>query len=347
METKKICKACLKEKELSEFWKRKDCNDGYEPRCKLCHQQKIKIIPPYKEIVLNEEVRVCKACKQEKVISDFNKDRFRKDGVREKCRQCQKDKIYIVKDTQLIGKVATCRACFEEKDLSLFYKSKNKYETKCADCHKQNINIEKEVIYTDNKKRCSKCEIFKSFDQFYKSNTTRSKLNLTSSCIDCKKEYCNNNRQKLTESKRRYVDKNRDLVNEKERMKLKTNSFYKLKKYLRISIKHNLLNQNKKSKRTEEILGCSFEKFKIHIESQFLNWMNWDNYGNVCGTELEYNCSWDLDHIIPLSSETTEEGLIILNHWSNFQPLCSKINRDIKRNAIYPVTNLELKITKI
>jgi 5-methylcytosine-specific restriction endonuclease McrA len=75
--------------------------------------------------------------------------------------------------------------------------------------------------------------------------------------------------------------------------------------------------------------------------------MNWDNYGNTCGTELKYNCSWDLDHIVPISYAKTEEEIYILNHWSNFQPLCSKINRDIKKAVLHPCTNLELKITKI
>lgn len=32
--------------------------------------------------------------------------------------------------------------------------------------------------------------------------------------------------------------------------------------------------------------------------------------------------------IIPLSSVNTEDGLIKLNHYTNLQPLCSKINRD-------------------
>lgn len=345
-EFKKLCGACLQEKLIIEFYRNLNSKDGYERRCKVCHKNKKLFLPKTTETMPNEEIKLCRACGCEKSISAFNKDRTRKDGIREKCRQCQKDKVFIIKNIQLTGKLITCRACFEEKDLSYFYKTTKGYESKCADCHKQNKNIEKEVLYFEDQKKCSKCNVFKPFNQFYKANTTKSKVNIMPSCIDCKKQYNIDNREKLAEGKRRYINANRDLINEKERIKLKTNSFYKLKKYLRISIKHNLLNQNKKSKKTEEILGCSFEEFKRHIESQFLNWMNWDNYGNVCGTDLEYKCSWDLDHIIPLDSEITEEGLLILSHWSNYQPLCSKINRDIKRAILYPVTNLELKITK-
>ena len=346
MESKKKCKACLKEKEVCEFWKNSLSKDGYEPRCKLCHQQKIKIVQLHKEILLNEETKLCKACFIEKPISDFNKDKTRITGVREKCRQCQKDKVYIVKTIDLVGELSVCRACFQEKDLCFFIKANGNYESKCTECHKQNINIEKEIIYTELEKKCSVCKTFKPFDEFYKANTTKSKKSISSSCGECKRQYYKTNREIFTKSKRKYVDKNRDKINEKERTKLKTNPFYKLKKYLRISIKQNLLSKNKNSKRTEDILGCSFEVFKQHIESQFLNWMSWENYGNVCET-LEYNCSWDLDHIIPLSSESTEKGLLLLNHWSNFQPLCSKVNREIKRDILYPVTNLKLNITKI
>jgi hypothetical protein len=58
--------------------------------------------------------------------------------------------------------------------------------------------------------------------------------------------------------------------------------------------------------------------------------MTWDNYGLYNG---EPNYGWDIDHKIPSSSAITEEDLIKLNHYTNLQPLCSKINRDVKRNT--------------
>ena len=87
---------------------------------------------------------------------------------------------------------------------------------------------------------------------------------------------------------------------------------------------------NKKSK-TQDILGCSFEEFKIHLESKFESWMNWDNYGKYNG---ELNFGWDIDHVMCKSSAKTEEELIKLNHYSNLEPLCSKVNRDIKKNKL-------------
>ena len=95
----------------------------------------------------------------------------------------------------------------------------------------------------------------------------------------------------------------------------------------------NSLKRNGYSKKTRtfNILGCTFDEFKIHIESQFEPWMTWEIHGLYNG---ELNYGWDIDHIIPLSSAKTEEEIIKLNHYTNFQPLCSKINRDIKRDNL-------------
>ena len=78
-------------------------------------------------------------------------------------------------------------------------------------------------------------------------------------------------------------------------------------------------------------MGCSLSEFKTHLESNFEDWMCWDNYGLYNG---ELNYGWDIDHIVPSSSAKTEEESVKLNHYTNLQPLCGKINRVIKRNNL-------------
>jgi hypothetical protein len=80
-----------------------------------------------------------------------------------------------------------------------------------------------------------------------------------------------------------------------------------------------------------ENLGCSLEELKIFLESKFEPWMNWNNYGKYNG---EINYGWDIDHIIPLSIAKSEEEIYKLSHYTNLQPLCSKFNRDIKKDKI-------------
>jgi len=75
---------------------------------------------------------------------------------------------------------------------------------------------------------------------------------------------------------------------------------------------------------TETILGCTIVEFRDYIVNKWEKWMTWGNYGTYNG---EYDFGWDLDHIVPISSAKTEEDLIKLSHYTNYQPLCSKINR--------------------
>ena len=95
---------------------------------------------------------------------------------------------------------------------------------------------------------------------------------------------------------------------------------YNLKNLIKISIKKQGFSKNS---RTHNILGCSFEEFKIYIENQFEHWMDWSNNGINTGN---YNENWQYDHIIPISSAKTEEEVIKLNHYTNFQPLCARKN---------------------
>jgi len=83
----------------------------------------------------------------------------------------------------------------------------------------------------------------------------------------------------------------------------------------------------------EEILGCTIIEFRSHIESQFEVWQSWDNYGNWNGMPTERGVAWDLDHIVPMCTATTEDEVVRLNHYTNFQPLCSYINRFVKQGS--------------
>ena len=48
----------------------------------------------------------------------------------------------------------------------------------------------------------------------------------------------------------------------------------------------------------------------------------------------ELNYGWDIDHIVPSSTSQSENDCLLLNHYTNLQPLCSKVNRDLKINKI-------------
>jgi len=142
------------------------------------------------------------------------------------------------------------------------------------------------------------------------------------------KEYKNRNKDKVKKYANSYKKRRREL----DAFKKATDPLYSLKYKIRSSITKIFSRKGLvKNKKTLEILGCSYEEFKEYIESKFESWMNWNNRGKYNG-ELSYG--WDIDHIIPIHTAKTEEDIIRLNHFTNLQPLCSKINRDIK-NRFY------------
>lgn len=175
--------------------------------------------------------------------------------------------------------------------------------------------------------------------EYYKKNKETFKdnyLNNRETKIAKVKEYYNNNKAVVQEKNNQYYANNKAKINLRknvyEKEKRTTDSLYKLKHNIRRNIKMAIAGKGftKKSK-TTDILGCSFEVFKAHIEAQFLPWMNWPNQGLYNGQEAY---GWDFDHIIPISSATCEVDVMRLNHYTNFQPLCSKVNRDIKKGKL-------------
>lgn len=150
------------------------------------------------------------------------------------------------------------------------------------------------------------------------------------------KIYREENAEKIAEYRKEYRIKNKEVlrINKRNYEKKKRNAdpLYKLKSNIRVAITCALRKKGfSKRSRTYEILGCSFEDFKLYVESLWEPWMTWENYGLYNG---EPNYGWDIDHIIPQSSAEIEEDVIKLNHHTNLRPLCSYYNRVIKWNRI-------------
>jgi hypothetical protein len=113
-------------------------------------------------------------------------------------------------------------------------------------------------------------------------------------------------------------EEKRKTINEYVARRKATDPVYKLKITVRNRIKNMMVKLRlKKTANSISILGCNWIKFKNHIESQFTNGMTWENHGLH---------GWHLDHIIPLSCATTEKGVQVLSHYTNFQPKWAKDN---------------------
>lgn len=283
----------------------------------------------------------CSQCNIEKELIEFNKDKTSPDGLGYRCRECgktyakqyhqdnkEKYKAYYEKN----------RDKLKEKCIKYYYKNREKRCEKARQYHQDNKERLNEYTKEWREKN------IEHIKQYNIKNKERTK--------EFQKQYRENNKEKIKERGQKYYQKNKEKLNQqgaewrdrnKERAnewsrkyiknKLLHNNLFKLQMTIRNSINNSIRNNGyKKKSRTCEILGCSYEEFKNHIESQWEEWMNWDNHGGYYkGKEKK---KWDLDHVIPLASANTEEEIIKLNHYTNFQPLCSYINRHIKKDLL-------------
>ena len=150
------------------------------------------------------------------------------------------------------------------------------------------------------------------------------------------RKYRENNRDVSIQKSREYYAKNKDEQNERRRRDYVVNksreikgaviriqnrrindSFFKFKMDLRTLIRgaFNRKGYQKKSK-SYIILGEEFEfvfMYLIHTAEK--------RYGFYDETK-----TYHIDHIVPISSATTEEEVIKLNHWTNLQYLTPEDN---------------------
>lgn len=211
----------------------------------------------------------------------------------------------------------TCSKCKESKSIDCFNthnKTIDGYRKWCKDCDKKQRqeyylkNIEKltqkkKQYYLDN--RDNELLRRKEYHQSKKDDIEYQNK---------RKEWSKNNPDKVRESNNKYRN---------NRKKNDPVYMIQLKMYgiVRKCIRRK--GYTKRSK-TNDIVGCDWIILKEHIENQFTQEMNWDNYGTY----------WDIDHIIPISSAKTEEEVLKLNHYTNLQPLESFYNRHIKRGNL-------------
>ena len=221
--------------------------------------------------------------------------------------------------------------------IDLEKEKKKEYNKKYYQDNKNKI-IEQQKEYC----KINKQQINKQKKEYYQNNKEQ--------ISEKQKKYCKINKEKISEKRKKYHKKyylennqqikqyrlnNKQQINEKNKEYIKnrkaTDVLFKLKcnigDLIRISIRSN--GYTKQSK-TFEILGCTYEEFKQHIERQFIVGMNWDNRKD-----------WHLDHIYPVSLAKDEADLIKLNHYTNFQPLWALENIK-KRNKVIASTQIKL-----
>lgn len=197
----------------------------------------------------------------------------------------------------------------------------SKRYTKSRQCYmcKQNWREENKHRYT--------------YNAYHKSYYQRHKTEILGRRSEYNKQYHRNNRDRLNILQQGYFKEN-----------MKDPAFAAMQTVRRrilIALKRSGLN---KSSKTVDLIGCTIQELKRHLEGKFLKGMSWEN------RQL-----WQIDHIVPLNFFLINYDLSkksvqqIAFHHSNLQPLWSQDNnfksdKILRRVAEEKILNIKKKL---
>lgn len=137
-------------------------------------------------------------------------------------------------------------------------------------------------------------------------------------------KYADDKSDHIRKYKKDWSDQNRERLNRQYSRRLRTNPNARLAHAIRSRLNRAI----KTNRRTTELLGCSIQELKAHLEAQFAPGMTWDNHGE-----------WHIDHIVGLVNWdlTDPVQLAKASHYTNLRPLWANDNlRRKKRNITSP-----------
>jgi len=231
------------------------------------------------------------------------------------CGSCNKEYSKLKRD--LLNWSNNCSSCFGKKrgkELGDEFGKKQPLKGTCIDCHKS--------IHS-NRKRCPSCATTYSssrmmghYNPMWTGNGVcdcgKRKSNSASYCRVCSIK----KGMKSGPNNGRFISKNREIY-------LKNKKIQKTLSHMVNNVCRSLkIIKNKR--KSKEILGYSWEEFKLNIESKFKDGMNWENRKD-----------WHIDHIIPVSWFISNNlyDIEMVNSLNNLQPLWAKENLN-KRDKV-------------
>ena len=277
----------------------------------------------------------CSKCGESKDLDCFAQRKDTKDGYRGMCEVCQKAQQaeYRKKNKKKIQ--AKARSDYlknrEEKlrKDKIYYQKNRQYvlnrQKNYYINNKEKIAEKDKKYQKKNKKKIQKRvqayndrpEVKKWRSEYNKAYGEANKESIK----EVSKAYRTREKKRIMEQKKIYVNK-----------RIKSDPLFRLNRNYRRSC-HRALQSigHKKNNRSLKLLGLeTWQELAKHLQSQFYDHpetgeeMTFDNHGYY---------GWHIDHIIPISTATTEEEMIKLCHHTNLQPMWAEENR-AKSNKI-------------
>jgi len=306
MDTKK-CYQCKRELPLDRihFNRSKRAKDGFYATCKECRGYKFGVRD---QSDIPSDMKRCSRCSR---ILPRESDYFfvntaQKDGLTPNCKECvgvkfTPDRLIRIKDG-----MKYCNMCkrWLPHDTTHFARDKNQkggFYFQCKECGGWEFKDTDELVPKDGMKLCPKCRRTLPCTADYFFRKSKCSYGLQSRCKDCAKAY----RKEKGYSSEATKNRSKDRWN--------TDPNYKMASLLRNRI-YYALKDNRKSASTMELLGCTIDELKLHLESLFTDGMTWGTHG-ING--------WHIDHVKPCAmfdlSDSRQQKECF--NYKNLQPL--------------------------
>jgi len=264
-------------------------------------------------------MKTCKKCEKELEMSSF-------DTGRNVCKICKYKQTKEKRNEQVIlnenridfVEMKECNICNKNLNREEFNRRNTTPDGLCNTCRKcyNSSRKSKKLIVSEThiNKVCNTCSKTKSLTEF--GTCSKSKDKHFHRCKECQKpsEW---NKEKQTLSERKYCNNNKEKLQEKWRKRAE-NIQFRVKQRLCARIKSALKEVSlRKTDKTYEYIGCSYNFLKSWISYQFQVKMSWDNIG-----------LWHIDHVIPCASFdlTNPESASECFSWKNLRPCWAEEN---------------------
>ena len=209
---------------------------------------------------------------------------------------------------------------------------------------KEKEKLAKYVVENAEKICVKQAEKYQLKREYYKDKANRYYHENKEQVLEKNREYAKENAEHLKKThneyraanperarswNKKYRDGNKAKIIDKLRERRRNDPMLRLRDAIRGSIRAYLGSKKTRRGSTFEIVGCTPDFLRGHLEKQFKDGMTWENYGPY----------WHVDHRIPLASGNSPEEIMGLSHWTNLQPLTAFEN--ISKGAKIPVAGCQ------